>query len=303
MNRKLFALILLTNMLSFGLMAQKTEVIKEPVRVLSDAKTLFNQQKYAAAYQLYVNYIDLNRQNRDANLSEAYFYKAISAANLENNDADKQIREFLALFPNDAKKNEAYFNLANFYQKQNNYKEAIDTYQEIEVGSLTKEQKQEYNYKLGYCYFNLGEYENAKTNFAAVKDAKSKYSSPSTYYNAHILYTEKKYDVALKEFKSLQKDNNFKGIVPYYISQIYYIQGNYQELVKQAPELSRLSSSKRTGETNRMLGEAYCKLERFDEAVEYLEKGVKDNEASTAEENYLLGYALNKSGKHNEAIP
>lgn len=303
MNRKLFALILLTNMLSFGLMAQKTEVIKEPVRVLSDAKTLFNQQKYAAAYQLYVNYIDLNRQNRDANLSEAYFYKAISAANLENNDADKQIREFLALFPNDAKKNEAYFNLANFYQKQNNYKEAIDIYQEIEVGSLTKEQKQEYNYKLGYCYFNLGEYENAKTNFAAVKDAKSKYSSPSTYYNAHILYTEKKYDVALKEFKSLQKDNNFKGIVPYYISQIYYIQGNYQELVKQAPELSRLSSSKRTGETNRMLGEAYCKLERYEEAIEYLEKGVKDNEASTAEENYLLGYALNKSGKHNEAIP
>ncbi|HBN04615.1 MAG TPA: hypothetical protein DD434_02345, partial [Bacteroidales bacterium] len=101
MNRKLFALILLTNILSFGLMAQKTEVLKEPERILSDAKTLFNQQKYAAAYQLYVNYIDLNRQNRDASLSEAYFYKAISAANLENNDADKQIREFLALFPND----------------------------------------------------------------------------------------------------------------------------------------------------------------------------------------------------------
>ncbi len=303
MNRKLFALILLTNLLSFGLLAQKTEVIKEPARILNDAKALFNQQKYAAAYQLYVNYIDLNINNTDVNLSEAYFYKAISAANLENNDADKQIREFLILFPNDSKKNEAYFSLANYYQRQNKYNEAIQTYKEIEVGSLTKEQKQEYNYKIGYCYFNIDDYPTAKSYFAAVKDTRSKYSSPSTYYNAHILYSEQKYDVALKEFKSLQKDNNFKGIVPYYISQIYYLQGNYQELVKQAPELSRLSNSKRTEETNRMLGEAYCKLERYDEAIEYLEKGVKNNEAATPEDNYLLGYALNKSGKHSEAIP
>lgn len=303
MNRKLFALILLANILSIGLFAQQTEIIKEPQRVLNDAKTLFNQKKYAAAYQLYVNYIDLNSQNRDGNLAEAYYYKAISAANLENIDADKQLREFLILFPNDAKKNDAYFNLANFYQRQNNFVDAIQTYKEIEVGSLTKEQKQEYNYKLGYCYFNTGDYTTAKSYFVAVKDTRSKYSSPSTYYNAHILYSEKKYDVALKEFKSLQKDNNFKGIVPYYISQIYYLQGNYQELVKQAPELSKLSSSKRTNETNRMLGEAYCKLERYDEAIEYLEKGVQNNEASTPEENYLLGYALSKSGRHNEAIP
>ena len=55
MNRKLVALILFSNILCFSLMAQKTEIIKEPQRILDDAKALFNQQKYAAAYQLYVN--------------------------------------------------------------------------------------------------------------------------------------------------------------------------------------------------------------------------------------------------------
>lgn len=303
MNRKLFAIIFLSNTLCFSLMAQKTEIIKEPQRILKDAKALFNEQKYAAAYQQYVNYIDLFNNSNDIDLADAYFYKAISATNLENNDADKQIREFLSLYPNNARKNDAYFNLANFYQKQNDFTKAINTYNEIEYGDLTKDQKLEYNYKLGYCYFNNNNLEQSKSYFANVKDTKSKYSSPSTYYFAHILYSEAKYDVALKEFKSLKNDKNFKGIVPYYIAQIYYIQGNYAELVKQANELSQLSNSKRSNETNRMLGEAYCKLERYEEAIPYLEKGVKDNPAATPEDNYLLGYTLSKNERYSEAIP
>lgn len=303
MNRKLFTLIILSNTLCFSLFAQKTEIIKEPQRILNDAKTLFNEQKYGAAYQQYVNYIDLVKQDNNTDLSDAYYFKAISASNLENNDADKQIREFLNLFPNSARKNNAYFYLANFYQKQNNYKDAIKTYNEIEVASLTKEQKLEYNYKLGYSYFNSGDLATSKSYFAAVKDTKSKYSSPSTYYYAHILYSEKDYNAALKEFKELKNDKNFKGIVPYYIAQIYYLQEKYSELVKQAEELSQASNSKRFGETNRMLGEAYCKLERYEEAIPYLEKGVKDNPTATSENNYLLGYALCRNEKYEEAIP
>jgi len=303
MNRKLFALILLSNTLCFSLFAQKTEIIKEPQRILNDAKSLFNEQKYAASYQEYVNYIDLVKDDNTTDLADAYYFKAISATNLENNDADKQIREFIHLFPNSSRKNNAYFNLANFYQKQNNFKDAIKTYNEIEVESLTKEQKLEYNYKLGYCYFNNGELTTSKSYFSAVKDTRSKYSSPSTYYYAHILYSEKDYDAALKEFKDLRNDKNFKGIVPYYIAQIYYIQEKYSELVKQAEELSQSSNSKRTEETNRMLGEAYCKLERYQEAIPYLEKGVKDNPSASAEDNYLLGYTFCRSEKYQEAIP
>lgn len=303
MNRKLFALILLSNTLCFSLFAQKTEIIKEPQRILNDAKSLFNEQKYAASYQEYVNYIDLVKDDNTTDLADAYYFKAIAATNLENNDADKQIREFIHLFPNSSRKNNAYFNLANFYQKQNNFKDAIKTYNEIEVESLTKEQKLEYNYKLGYCYFNNGELTTSKNYFSAVKDTRSKYSSPSTYYYAHILYSEKDYNAALKEFKDLRNDKNFKGIVPYYIAQIYYIQEKYSELVKQAEELSQSSNSKRTEETNRMLGEAYCKLERYEEAIPYLEKGVKDNPSASAEDNYLLGYTFCRSEKYQEAIP
>lgn len=303
MNRKLLSLILLCNLLSFSLMAQKTQVIKEPQRILDDAKAFFNEEKYAAAYQQYIIYIDLFKDNNEVDLGDAYFYKALSASKLENKDADNQIREFLKLFPNNVRKNDAYFDLANFYQKQNNFNAAIKTYNEIEYGSLNKTQKLEFNYKLGYCLFNIDNLEQAKSNFANVKDTRSKYSSPSTYYYAHILYSQKKYDESLREFKKLQNDRNFSGIAPYYIAQIYYIQNNYSELVKQSSELSKLSNSKRSYETNRMLGEAYCKLERYEEAIPYLRKGIEENPSSSPEDNYLLGYTLSRSERYSEAIP
>ena len=64
-------------------MAQKTEAIKEPQRILDDAKAFLNEQKYAAAYQQYVNYIDLFKTGNKSDLADAYFYKAIAASNLE----------------------------------------------------------------------------------------------------------------------------------------------------------------------------------------------------------------------------
>ena len=97
MNRKLLALVLLCNIFSFSLMAQRTEAIKEPQRILDNAKALLNEQKYAAAYQQYVNYIDLVKDDNTSDLADAYYFKAIAATNLENNDADKQIKEFIHL--------------------------------------------------------------------------------------------------------------------------------------------------------------------------------------------------------------
>ena len=43
--------------------------------------------------------------------------KQLQPLTLKNNDADNQIREFITLFPNNVRKNDAFFSLANFYQK------------------------------------------------------------------------------------------------------------------------------------------------------------------------------------------
>lgn len=303
MNKKLIVLFFVGILISLSNFAQKTEIIKEPKRILNNANELFNEKKYALAYQLYLDYINISNNVDSKELEDAYYFKAICGANLSNNDADILFSDFIRLYPNSSKVNNAYFYLANYYQGQNNFQQAIKTFKQIDEKGLTKDQQQEYNYKLGYCLFNIQDFDSAKDYFSKVKDARSKYSSPATYYYGHILYNEKKYDAALREFNSMKNDKNFKGIVPYYIVQIYYLQGNYKELIKNSKELSENSNSKRSSETNRMLGEAYCKLERYEEAIPYLEKGVKDNPAASAEDNYLLGFTLCRNEKYLDAIP
>jgi hypothetical protein len=52
--------------------------------------------------------------------------------------------------------------------------------------------------------------------------------------------------------------------VPYYITQIYFIQGKFSEVVKNAPALLNDSSKiQKESEINRMIGESYFNLKDF----------------------------------------
>lgn len=303
MHKKLIIYLFIVCFVGSNLLAQKTELVKEPQRILNEANESFSEKNYALAYQAYLSYIDISNNIEDRSLEIAYYRKAVAAYYLANNDADILLNDFLIRYENSSYRNNAYFLIANFYQSKNEFVKSIETYNKLEINNLTRDEKYEYYYKLGYSYFNLDDYSQAKDYFIKVKDTRSKYSSPSLYYYAHILYEEGRYDQALREFKSLSNDRNFKGIVPYYIVQIYYIQGNYSELIKNSSQLSESSSSKRSAQTNKMLGEAYCKLDKYEEAIPYLEKGVKNSKSSTPDDNYLLGYSLTKSNRHSEAIP
>ena len=137
----------------------------------------------------------------------------------------------------------------------------------------------------------LNRYDEALEEFDKVKDAKSKFAAPSTYFYAHILYEQGRYNLALKEFLTLQEDKSFGKIVPYYIAHIYYYQENYEELIKIAPSLSEKSQSKRSGELNRMLGDAYYKLGQYKEATPYLIKAA-EQEGADVQDYYLLGFSL-----------
>lgn len=303
MYKKILFIIVAITLIPIVSNAQKTEIIKLPENILYEANTSFDEKKYALAYQLYTKYIDQWKSIDKDGLELAYYQRALSSYHLSNNDADIHLRGFLAQYPNSSYKNNIHFVLGNFYQSKEEFEDAIRVYKQMNEDNLTREEKLERHYFMGYSYFNLMEYEDAKDNFIRVKDTKTKYSSPSTYYYAHILYEEANYTQALREFKSLANDRSFRNIVPYYIVQINYIQGNYTELIKNARQLSQSGTSKkRTVQINKMIGEAYCKLERYEEAIPYLEKGVKDNPDSKPGDNYLLGYSLVKNNREKESI-
>ena len=84
------------------------------------------------------------------------------------------------------------------------------------------------------------EYEEARIAFYEIKDKDQKYSTPATYYYAHIAYVQQNYETALNGFIKLSNDETFSPVVPYYITQIYYLQKRWDELLKYAPPLLEL---------------------------------------------------------------
>jgi TolA-binding protein len=293
--------------------SQKTVEFQDLNKERNEANFSFNEKNYSLAYNQYSviikrymsiadHHFNFNNQTND--LEDLYFKRALCSYYLMNKDVDVLMKEFITLFPNSNKVAAAYFYTANYYVLQGDFLLALITYKNMDTSSLNEDEKEEYNYKLGYCYFLNNDKTKAKVCFEKVKDLGGKYSSAAKYYYAHILYTEGSYNLALKEFEDLKKDRKFGKIVPYYICQIYYFQENYPKIIEMAPTLSENAiNSKRSTELNRMLGDSYYKMGQYEEAIPYIKKSIESSSAVNKEDNYLMGYCLMKTQKYDEAIP
>ena len=91
---------------------------------------------------------------------------------------------------------------------------------------------------MGYSNFKEKNFEDARNAFHEVKDGESQYANPGkcTIYS-HIAYQNKNYQTALVGFLKLEDDEKFGKVVPYYIAQIYYLQGKYEEVTEYASKL------------------------------------------------------------------
>jgi TolA-binding protein len=124
---------------------------------------------------------------------------------------------------------------------------------------------------------------------------------PALYYYSHIAYAEKSYQTALEGFLKLEKISGFTETAPYYIAQIYYHQGRYEELIAYAPSILDSVDTKNSIGIEHLVGDAFYKMGKYDEAVPYLES-YNQKSATTRDEDYQLGYAYFMSKAYVNAI-
>jgi TolA-binding protein len=143
----------------------------------------------------------------------------------------------------------------------------------------------------------------AATDFAEIKEGNSLYAAPAQYYYGHIHYLKGNYESALQEFLKLQKNPVFEKVIPFYISQIYYKQGKYREVVNYTAPLINKVSADQQPEMARILGDSYFHLREFKDAIQFLEFYLSDKNNRGREENYMLGYCYYLNSEEVKAIP
>jgi len=265
------------------------------------AEELFEKEQFSAARKVFREFIISNDNPQDPLYIKALYYEGRSALELFNNDAIQLLSEFNHNYPENIYKNEIYFRIGQYFYQNKKYVDASKWLEKTDVRSLDTSYTAEYHFKLGYSHFQLGNFTEARNSFFEVKDTRSNYAAPATYYFSHIAYQNKSYQVALEGFLTLLEDDSFKAEVPYYITQIYYLMGNYEEVTKFAPSSIDSLKTGSSAEMYRLIGDAYYRVGKFDEAVVYLEDFNKRSKTSR-EDEYQLGYAYYKVGYYDKAI-
>jgi len=276
--------------------AQNTLVRTPDEEVYRTGIELLDHEKYGAAREFFQRYIELRKG--DLRTIDAEYYVALCALNLFNSDAEALFQNFIINHPYHSKASLAYYDLGSFYYTKQQYQKAIDYFDKSDVTKLTASQKTERSFKLGYAYFNLKDFEKAESHFNEIKGSSNKYTYAASYYAGYIELKNGKYSEALVDLKKAEENDAYKPIVPAMIANVYYWQGNYDELISYAEKLLSSSDKNIQGKDEIFLltADAYYNKGNYKKAAEYFQKLISENRAkATVDIKYRYGHSLYKN--------
>ncbi|MBC7695133.1 MAG: tetratricopeptide repeat protein [Burkholderiales bacterium] len=284
------------------LFSQKTQIYLDKDAYYKTGLELFDKKQYTSAQQSFINYMNSVKGSTLLKV-DAEYYAAACAVEMFHKDGEWRMKEFIERHPESNKVKWAYFYLGKSNFRKKKYEESIQYLEKVDIYDLSKDNLAELYFKRGYSYFVTKNFEKAKLDLFEIKDVDNKYAHPANYYYSHIAYQEKNYETALQGFNRLLSDESFGTVVPYYITQIYFIQGKFSEVVKNAPALlDDTATVQKEGEINRMIGESYFNLKDFGNALTFFKKSQTTGGGFNAQGSYEIGYCYYMIKDYNNAI-
>ena len=224
---------------------------------------------------------------------------------------DKQLQNdlkaYLQAFPYTTFADEVKLMQGIIQVEKGHYKQGLKILEPIELHTLTREHQTDYSFYRGYAYLMQQEYQRASIYFAQLSKGDSRYATRGTYYYAYCMYKLQKYDKAMPALKRLEDMPEYDKTVPYYITQIQFAQGNYDEAAERAEALiAEHPESLNNGELHRLLGEmAYQKKDyraAADHLQQYLQSAKAQEEEPLRNDMYMLGSAEYALGEYESAV-
>ncbi|MBL7922609.1 MAG: tetratricopeptide repeat protein [Bacteroidia bacterium] len=287
--------------LNFGANAQLTEIYREEDKAYKNAWELYIKEKYSAAkegFGLYLNQKNGSEHNR----INAAFYAAVCSYELFNPDAENLLSAFTAKHPESTKAPLAWFYLGRHYYRTKKYIKALPAFEKADVYYLSGEEVPEYYFKTGYCYFNKGDNDQAAKKFHEILQVKSKYQTAAQYYYGHIAYSNNNYKTALEYFSKLDSSATFGPLVPYYITQMYFEQGKYDDVIQYAVPVLENRSPQNNAEIMRIVAESYYRKGEFKKALVYFDGYSQATPVLSRDDRYTIAFCEYKSGNYENAI-
>lgn len=300
-NRKIFALIILLFIVTVSVSAQKRAEEYEPESVFQEAKTLFDNQNFASAAELFHKYLELTKGQNQQKTVEAKFYEAACSSYM--GAGEQQLMLFSKENPTSTFATKADFMYANMLFKNKKYRDAIKIYESVDDECLTEEEKAEFYFKKGLAYYQTNDIDKAEPLFYKASFMNSPYKDDARYYYAHIQYVNKKYEEARFHFKKIEDSPKYKDVVPLYMMQIDFVDGNYSLVTTDADKVLANAQGQRKVELALIIAESWYQQQDYEKSLNYYNIARNSTRRSFPREvEFRMGFCKMKGDDFEGAI-
>ena len=195
------------------------------------------------------------------------------------------------------------YHLGHYYFLKGLYPEAL-IYLELTNGlHLAKIEQQRTKFEKGVAYFSQKKFDNAGPYFKSLlQESNSSYTNHAAYYLGFISFAEGKYVDALPLFVNLQKDPVYSAVVPFYLSYIYYKNGQLDQSIQTGEAYLKSDNNLHRNEVLALLASIYFNRGESLKAVNYYERALSSGVVLDSMQHFELGSSYHDIGKFSKSV-
>lgn len=289
--------------------SQQTRFYSDPETSFKEAKEYFQKEQYSLAYPIFrelkQSVRETDQVNRTITVQEINYYAIACGLKQNERRAEVEAQEYIEFEKNTARAQMMNFHLGEYYFRTENFAEAVRHYEETAIQNLSNREIADMKFHQGYAYFNLQNFAQAKVLFNSIRSIPDDPNYiDANYYYGFLAFRDAQYKEALESFKIVENEKNYGTVVPYYIAQIYYIQGKKDEAINyiQGKLAAGSNSQYYDLELKQLIGHAYFEKKDYAKALPYLEDYVSRSKKVRREDLYELSYSYYQANQLSKAI-
>lgn len=306
---KNLSLPVLAILFSVSVSSQQTRFYSDPEEKFKEAKEYYQKEQYSLAYPLFRELRQSVRETDKANtaisVQEINYYTIVCGLKQGEGRSEQEAQEYIDVEKNDARVQMMNYHLAEFHFRNEQFADAATRYEQANIANLSNREIADMKFHQGYSYFTLQRFASAKPLFNSIRSIKDDPNYlDANYYYGFLAFRDGQYREALEAFKIVENEKNYATVVPYYIAQIYYVQGRKDEAITYIQNKLQAGSSSQYYdlELKQMLGHAYFERKEYAKALPYLADFVGRSKKVRREDLYELSYSYYQSNQLAKAI-
>jgi TolA-binding protein len=300
----LFFFVILLSSSSF---AQQTKYFDDPQAGFKQAKEFFQHEYYSLAYPIFKELKYTLRETDRSNNSVAYedlkYYYLVCALEQNDKTAVAAAQDYIDVENNAPRVGMLSFHLAEYHFRQKDYAAAVRLYEQADIDNLSNREIADLKFHQGYAYFTQKQFDKALPLFNSIRQLSSDPNYiDANYYYGFICFYQKKYGDALAAFKVVEDNPTYEKVVPYYVANIYLVQGQKDQAIAYAEARLKKGNQYYDAEMRQLVGHGYYEKQEFEKALPYLEQYVNQSKKVNRVDLYELSYCYYQAKNWNKAI-